>query len=395
MLGAGQALRLALAHHQPALQVEGRAVAADGFTHQLVLLAEGDPVQLGIPDIGEIEEPVGMPQRPLGEDEAAGDLLERRGFQDVGQCFHRCALPMIGGPAALARSCPFAGSCQTPKVALASAAASPLAVADGGIRTEALVWMTLEIRPGITVRRPRREVAAVIFDPRYDESWMETLRPVDPEDVGRPGLAPINPGSIRFLLRDVVVWLRETSREPGRFVEFEADEPYKLWIRQDLESIPEGTLVRMRIRVALTGLPRLLRPLVHRRLRRSVIGDLEALKALVENSPHPGYGRCPPGRTAGGGRRSRAGRCRTGCRPIGGRAACGPPARSHPRTTGRPAGGRSVCRAEGFRHAGLGAKVGCAVAAGQADDNELVGYSAGASWRIARRRRPASRSSAR
>ena len=200
---------------------------------------------------------------------------------------------MIGGPAALARSCPFAGSCQTPKVALASAAASPLAVAHGGIRTEALVWMTLEIRPGITVRRPRREVAAVIFDPRYDESWMETLRPVDPEEV-EPQDGADQPRLIRFLLRDVVVWLRETSREPGRFVEFEADDPYKLWIRQDLESIPEGTLVRMRIRVALTGLPRLLSPLVYRRLRRSVIGDLEALKALVENSPHRGMAAARP-----------------------------------------------------------------------------------------------------
>ena len=164
--------------------------------------------------------------------------------------------------------------------------------------------MTLEIRPGITVRRPRREVAAVIFNPRYDESWMETLRPVDPEDV-EPQNGADQPRLIRFLLRDVVVWLRETSREPGRFVEFEAEDPYKLWIRQDLESIPEGTLVRMRIRVALTGLPRLLSPLVYRRLRRSVIGDLEALKALVENSPHRGMAAArpaePPAEAAGPG----------------------------------------------------------------------------------------------
>lgn len=153
--------------------------------------------------------------------------------------------------------------------------------------------MTLEIRPGITIRRPRREVAAVIFDPRYNESWLETLRPLAPEDDATPEGADapddaIHACLIRFLLRDVVVELRETDRDPERFVEYEADAPYPLWIRIDLESIPEGTLARIRISVALTGLPRLLGALVRRRLRRSVIGDLGALKALVENSPHRG-----------------------------------------------------------------------------------------------------------
>lgn len=156
--------------------------------------------------------------------------------------------------------------------------------------------MTLEIRPGITIRRPRREVAAVIFDPRYNESWLETLRPLAPEDDAPsegPAGADARDGAvhaylIRFLLRDVVVELRETGRDPERFVEYEADAPYPLLIRQDLESIPEGTLARFRIRVGLTGLPRLLGVLVRRRLRRSVIGDLAALKALVENSPHRG-----------------------------------------------------------------------------------------------------------
>lgn len=156
--------------------------------------------------------------------------------------------------------------------------------------------MTLEIRPGITIRRPRREVAAVIFDPRYNESWLETLRPLAPDDDAPsedPAGADAPDGAvhaclIRFLLRDVVVELREADRDPERFVEYEADAPYPLWIRMDLESIPEGTLVRIRISVELTGLPRLLGALVRRRLRRSVIGDLEALKALVENSPHRG-----------------------------------------------------------------------------------------------------------
>ncbi len=200
--------------------------------------------------------------------------------------------------------------------------------------------MTLEIRPGITIRRPRREVAAVIFDPRYNESWLETLRPLAPDDEAPSEDPAIHADAdapdgalrtclIRFLLRDVIVELRETSRDPERFVEYEADEPYQLWVRQDLESIPEGTLARIRIRVRLTGLPRLLSALVRRRLRRSVIGDLEALKALVENSPHRGVAAPRPATPPAG-----AGQLETGIVMPAARAASEPVAEQPPAASG-------------------------------------------------------------
>jgi hypothetical protein len=153
--------------------------------------------------------------------------------------------------------------------------------------------MTLEIRPGITIRRPRREVATVIFDPGHDDAWFETLQLADAgTDVIDVGSTRVR--SIRFLLRDKDITLQVTGHEPERFLELRAEEPYPLLIRQDLESIPEGTLVRIRFRLELSGMGRLLVPLIRHRLRRSLLGDLMALKAMVENSPHRGIAAARP-----------------------------------------------------------------------------------------------------
>lgn len=148
--------------------------------------------------------------------------------------------------------------------------------------------MPLEMRPGVTIRRPRREVAAVMLDPRHETSWLETFARVAEDDHDPPLRL------VRFLLRPRPVALRVTGHDAERFVEWQAEEPWPIFIRQDMESIPEGTLVRIRLRVQLSGLARLLKPLVARRLRRSLIADLETLKGLVENSPHRGMAAARP-----------------------------------------------------------------------------------------------------
>ncbi len=148
--------------------------------------------------------------------------------------------------------------------------------------------MPLEIRPGVTIRRPRREVAAVMLDPRHEASWLETFARVEADDHDPPRRL------VRFLLRPRPIALRVTGYDAERFVEWQAEEPWPIFVRQDMESIPEGTLVRIRLRVMLSGLTRLFKPMVARRLRRSLIADLETLKGLVENSPHRGMAAARP-----------------------------------------------------------------------------------------------------
>lgn len=153
--------------------------------------------------------------------------------------------------------------------------------------------MPLEIRPGVTIRRPRREVAAVMLDPRHEASWLETFARVEADDHDPPRRL------VRFLLRPRPIALRVTGHDPERFVEWQAEEPWPIFVRQDMESIPEGTLVRIRLRVVLSGLTRLFKPMVARRLRRSLIADLETLKGLVENSPHRGMAAARPATAPG------------------------------------------------------------------------------------------------
>jgi hypothetical protein len=144
--------------------------------------------------------------------------------------------------------------------------------------------MDLALRPGITIRRPRREVATIMFDPRQDASWCETFRVIDDDDAA-PDDDEQRERVFRLLLRDIPLQLRIVSSDPERFIEFTADDPIALTMRQDMESIPEGALVRIRLHVTLRGLQCLFAPLIRYRLRRSLIADLEALKALVESSP--------------------------------------------------------------------------------------------------------------
>src|SRR5436190_15346564 len=75
---SGQAAVIAFADDQPALQVEGGAIAADRRPDQLRLLAGGQAKQLVPAKIDEIPPVVRMPERTLGKDEAGREALRVR-----------------------------------------------------------------------------------------------------------------------------------------------------------------------------------------------------------------------------------------------------------------------------------------------------------------------------
>ena len=86
--GAGDVARLAFAMDQPALQIEGHAIAADRLADHLRLFAEPHLVERTRPDIVEVPEVVGMPQRPLGKDETGRLARHFGGFENIGQAVH-------------------------------------------------------------------------------------------------------------------------------------------------------------------------------------------------------------------------------------------------------------------------------------------------------------------
>src|SRR5262249_40871148 len=88
---AGNPAVAALADHQPALQIKGRAVAFAGSgAHGFRRLAEPQPVEHAAADIGEIIISVGMPQRAFGKDKPGRRTFCRCRFQDRIEPGHPC-----------------------------------------------------------------------------------------------------------------------------------------------------------------------------------------------------------------------------------------------------------------------------------------------------------------
>ncbi|HUN39219.1 MAG TPA: SRPBCC family protein [Acetobacteraceae bacterium] len=135
----------------------------------------------------------------------------------------------------------------------------------------------------VTIRRSRAEVAAVMFDPRYDTDWIGHIR----------GSAKMAPGPIRRGTQIAREWrwfgrtIAETTEVkehvPDRSIAMTTQLPFGLRIRYTLEGIPEGTIVRIHAEGRTTGVFRFAARLLDALLRSAVIRDLHRLKALVES----------------------------------------------------------------------------------------------------------------
>ncbi|HVC60607.1 MAG TPA: hypothetical protein VND19_09640 [Acetobacteraceae bacterium] len=66
----------------------------------------------------------------------------------------------------------------------------------------------IDVEVAVTIRRPRRDVAAVMFNPRYDTAWIGGVSRVRPSPPGPPGrwrfvVPAINPLHRRAVIRDL------------------------------------------------------------------------------------------------------------------------------------------------------------------------------------------------
>src|ERR1043166_1424907 len=93
----------ALAEDEPALRVEGRAVALAGvFAEQFGRAARPDAVEFARPHIDEIIEAVGMPERAFGKDKTGPEALGLWLIDNLRQPVHRVSpvcpiLAVLGG----------------------------------------------------------------------------------------------------------------------------------------------------------------------------------------------------------------------------------------------------------------------------------------------------------
>jgi hypothetical protein len=141
----------------------------------------------------------------------------------------------------------------------------------------------IDVEVAVTIRRPRQDVAAVMFNPRFDPAWVGG---VVQSRSATPG--PLRSGSkiaqvSRFLGRRVADIREVADHVPDRCVELIARVPLGLRIRYELEGIPEGTIARIRAHGCPTGRLRYVVPAINPLLRRAVSRDLGRLKSLLES----------------------------------------------------------------------------------------------------------------
>jgi hypothetical protein len=143
--------------------------------------------------------------------------------------------------------------------------------------------MAVDVRPVVLVRRPRPDVAAFMFDPGNDLRWtggITASRPAQPGPLVRGATVE---RTARFLGRTFTYGYVVTDHEPGRLVELKVDRPFPMLVRYELEDADGGTLVAIHATGNPGGFFGWATPLMARQVRRSITGDLERLRACLEN----------------------------------------------------------------------------------------------------------------
>jgi hypothetical protein len=141
-----------------------------------------------------------------------------------------------------------------------------------------------QIEIATTIRKSRRDIAWVMFNPLCDTAWAHQVLDVRPLAQG-----PLQAGSsiarvIRFLGRRYHDVTEVVEYVPGRCIEMATQRPVAMRVRYSLEGIPEGVIVRVRATGQSDGLLRLISPVVRRLLRRNYRRSLQDLKVLMESN---------------------------------------------------------------------------------------------------------------
>jgi len=146
--------------------------------------------------------------------------------------------------------------------------------------------VSIDVRVATTVRKPRAVVASVLFDPRYEPDWRAAVLDAYPvEDK------PLRAGArIERVTRFLGVRQTDVAEvlelAPDRFLEIAVFKPFPMKQRLELEGIPEGAIVHLRLRGRLPWWWLPARPLLRTTIRRSAIRDLTNLKRFMESNEY-------------------------------------------------------------------------------------------------------------
>jgi hypothetical protein len=145
----------------------------------------------------------------------------------------------------------------------------------------------MEAMSEIVIARPRAMVAAFMFDPSNDPLWASGVVACRVLGHGRlQAGAKVEQTSKIFGARSNVTY-EIVSMDPERFLEMRLDDPFEMWVLQELEDVPGGTLVRIRTKTVGgdPGFFRLFGPLLGLLTRRNIRRDLRRLRRVIEAGP--------------------------------------------------------------------------------------------------------------
>jgi uncharacterized membrane protein len=143
--------------------------------------------------------------------------------------------------------------------------------------------VTIDVTAQVEIARPRPEVAAYMTDPANDPAWIGGVREV--RLVTPP---PVAVGSrvarvASFLGRRVEYVNEIVELDPGRVLDMRSVKaPFPMRVTYSFDDGGGATIVRNRVRGDPGGFFALFGPLLAPLVRRSVQGDLERLRAVLE-----------------------------------------------------------------------------------------------------------------
>ena len=143
--------------------------------------------------------------------------------------------------------------------------------------------MALDETAEIHISRPADEVAAYMFDPAQDPTWIGGI-----SEAEALGMTPVTVGSrvrrrASFLGRRIDYVMEVVALDPGRRLAMHAVEaPMPMDVTYEVEPATDGAIARVRVQGDVGGLYRLAGPLVSAQVGRSIDGDVRRLKEILE-----------------------------------------------------------------------------------------------------------------
>jgi uncharacterized membrane protein len=141
----------------------------------------------------------------------------------------------------------------------------------------------IDVVASVTIAAPRRRVADYVVDHRHDPAWIGGI--TESEMLGDP---PIGVGSrvrrVASFLGKQIEYVNEVTRlEPDSLLEMRSvKSPFPMMVTYAFEDADGGTRTSVRVQGDPSAWYRIAGPLLARKVRSSVRGDLERLRGIIE-----------------------------------------------------------------------------------------------------------------